>query len=158
MYKSYSGIGRIWTHKPFLTTDFQDQRIYQLCHDTKYATVGCRTTSAVFYSNFCHCHFGFLICSPTNAIDNQHPSHICPVRIRRAQCMWFEHIIRITSNFSLPLPLPTIAHVATSQAEHPELNRDTGRDPAHLPLMIYSTYWEVLLFTCPTLPPNARFF
>lgn len=58
----------------------------------------------------------------------------------------------LTSNFPYPCHAQTIAHVATSQAEHPELNRDTERDPAHLPLMIYSTYREVLLFTCSTLP------
>ena len=65
--------------------------------------------------------------------------------------LYFRFLLNI-EQFPLPLPLPTIAHVATSQAEHPELNRDTGRDPAHLQLMIYSTYWEVLLFTCSTLP------
>lgn len=55
--------------------------------------------------------------------------------------LYFRFLLNI-EQFPLPLPLPTIAHVATSQAEHPELNRDTGCDPAHLLLMIYSAYWK----------------
>jgi len=31
--------------------------------------------------------------------------------------------------------------ISRGEAEHPELNRDTGRYPAHLPLMIYSIKW-----------------
>lgn len=52
--KKPSGNGRIRTHKPFLTTDFQDRRIYQLCHVAIWR---------IFPDIFCAAHNGAIYCS-----------------------------------------------------------------------------------------------